>query len=89
MLDKISTKDDRAKWATTLLNTLLGNYKVAGKRPLTLTKGINYTPKEWGVFNEVEWRLRNNDSVSIIQIFELEEIEQKYSHYLMLAKLEQ
>lgn len=66
-------------WRKLLLST---------KRPESLPKGINFTAKEWLLIHDVAGEIFDGTDISILEIFDLEEMVEKYSPHLMLAKLE-
>jgi hypothetical protein len=83
----VSTKGERVHRARELTLTLIGEkFKGSYKRPITLPKGVNYTSAEWRILLQVLDKLRSNDDVSINHLFEMEEIESRYLHQLVLAK---
>jgi hypothetical protein len=94
----VSTKEDRIKQAHEHLRVLVGSFLfrvklsriVCGitKKPTTLPVGTNYTNKEWLLIREVSSNYLNCRDISIQQLFELEEIINKYQDALFLAKLQ-
>jgi len=90
----ISTKGERIHKARLLIMTLLdvrADLRYAGysqKRPHSLPAGVNYSCKEWVLIQRVLSNLKSGMDVSILWIFDLEELEEKYRDYLMLAKFE-
>jgi hypothetical protein len=90
----ISTKEERIAKARSFLKIILGDriftVTYSHRRPLTLPKGMNYTVSEWSSIGHIAHRVLNHNDVSILHLFELEEIinNEKYRYHLFLAKLE-
>lgn len=83
----VSTKSERVSKARELILTLIGSkFTSSYRRPPTLPKGMNYSQSEWRVLLQVLDRLRSNRDIPIHNIFDMEEMEQKYLNDLVLAK---